>query len=224
MLHFGLGFRREELRDIHLADLLPERIVHRADRPLPALALLGLAAQGAAVEGEARCIEPLRQIRRMVAQVVEGEIRLQSRQRRALEDGSQVTDCRQLAQDELFTPSQLGGRKERLPFKSRSVGDELGLGARIVGGVHIPALLDRPLCLGHTRLEDHDRLGFRARVRNAAKRQHLFDVGNVLRTNLLELRIVLQVVVAVGEAEARLADDDRVAVRVLQIRRQVDVE
>src|SRR6202023_4121966 len=61
-------------------------------------------------------------------------------------------------------------------------------------------------------------------VARAAEGEHMRDVGNVLAAQLLELRIVLEVIVAVGKAERRLADKDTIAVGVLEVGRQLHVE
>ncbi len=159
----------------------------------------------------------------MVVEIVKCQIRLQRQQRRALEERREIANRGELAQNEVLPRPQFSGLEEGLPGESCGIGLELGLGARVVGRLHVAALFDGPLRLRHIGFKSHDSGGFGVRRRNVAERQQFLDVGNILLTHFLELRVVLQVVVAVGQPEAGLADDHAVAVRILQIRRDVDV-
>ena len=203
LLHLRLRFRREVRGNIELPDLLAERAVHFIHRALPALALLRLAAQRLSVEREARVIEALRQIRCVVAQVVERQIRLECRQRRALEKLGQIVNGRELAQDQILPGADRGSIEKRLPGKAGRVGEQLLLGARVVSCIHITPLLDGPLHFGRRGLERHDVAPpSRCGIGNAAQGEHLLDVGHVLVADVLQLRIILQVVVAIRQAEA----------------------
>src|SRR3977135_1546140 len=87
------------------------------------------------------------------------------------------------------------------------------------------AAASRPPPRGRRRgLERHDVARLGRSVARAAEGEQLRDVGNVLAAQLLELRIVLEVIVAIGKAEGRLADKDAIAVGVLEVGRQLHVE
>src|SRR2546430_1663069 len=55
-------------------------------------------------------------------------------------------------------------------------------------------------------------------------RSTLFPYTTLFRSQLLERRVLLEVIVAIGKAERRLADDDGVTIRVLEVGRQLHVE
>ncbi len=159
----------------------------------------------------------------MVVEIVKCQIRLQRRQRCPFEERREIADRGELAQNEVLPRPQFSGLEEGLPGESSGIGLELRLGTRVVGCLHVAAFFDGPLRLRHIGFESHDGGGFGVRRLNVAECQQLLDVGDILLTHFLELRVLLQVVVAVRQPEAGLADDDAVAVRILQIRRDIDV-
>ena len=72
--HLGLGFRREGGIDVDLAEGLADRAVERVQHALPARGLLGLTAQGLAVEREALLREGFGQVRRGIVDLMEAQV------------------------------------------------------------------------------------------------------------------------------------------------------
>src|SRR6202043_2869628 len=124
------------------------------------------------------------------------------------EELGEIMESAVLGEHQLLAGAELLGLEERLPGEPGRKGEQLLLAARVVDGLHVAALLDRPLDLRRRGLERHDVARLGRSVARAAEGEQLRDVGDVLAAQLLELRIVLEVVVAVGKAERRLADKD----------------
>ena len=145
-LHLRLGLRREVLLRRTPAPTCspsaPFTCVHGA---LPALALLRLAAHRRAVEREARLVEALRQVRRVIVEVVEGEVVLQ--RRRAASAPTSFAMSRiavsSPTMSSLREPSSAASRNA-CQSKPGAYADELRLRARVVDRVHVAPLLDRP--------------------------------------------------------------------------------
>ena len=112
-------------------------------------------------------------------------------------------------------PGQVRGVEEGAPGEARRERLQLRHAHRVVGLDRV-ALFDlAPAGLGDPGLQGDDRRGVRLRVGPAGHPQHLGDIGLVL--GLLRREAGLQVVVAVRQAEAGLAEFDGVAVRVLGV-------
>ena len=124
----------------------------------------------------------------------------------------------QLAHDELRLRVDAGGGEQRLPVEPGHQPFELGARARVVGEVALAALGRRPLQLRDARLDLEDALRLLGRVRLTDQGEHARDMRAVLLAHRRIDRIGLEVVVAVGQPEPALGDDDGVAVGVLLVR------
>src|SRR5690606_14505966 len=114
------------------------------------------------------------------------------------------------------------GRIVVLPREAGGVGGQLGDGVFVVGLVAV-AVLDRgPVRLGDAGLEGQDGVGVGGGILPADHLQHALDIGAVQR--LLLGPALFQIVVAVGQAEPRLAGRDDVAGRRLLVGRDAGAE
>jgi hypothetical protein len=155
---------------------------------------------------------------------MEGEERLQRVDARVREQCGQIVDGAELAEHQLLARAELLHLEKRRPWKTRREGEQLRAAARVVDGIDVAPPLDRPLHLGRGGLQGHDVARLGGRITHAAERQHLPDVGDVAAAQLLELRVILQVVIAVGQPERGFADEDAVAIGISEIRRQLHIE
>ena len=213
--HLGLGFGREILGDIETARRLAQRTLGEGDGALLTGALLGLTRQVARAELPLGVREPLGHQRRHVVGGVEGFPRLQQGHRRLGVDGRDLGHGRVLTHDQARHAAQLGGVVIVLPFKARRLLGQLGDGELVIGLVAIAILDWAPVGLGDLLFQGDDLGGGLGRVLPADHRQHPADIGLIL---LLLVRIAgVQIVVAVGQAQARLAGRDDVAGRLFRI-------
>ena len=220
-LHLGLGLRREIAGHIDLAQGLAHGAVDRPHHPLPAHGVLRLAVDRLAEEGEARIDEVLRQIGRRIAGRVEGLPGLQRAHRRAGVDRRQLRKSRLLGHNHVLDPAQIGGGQQHRPVDPRREGLQLGGGEGIVDLVRIALVLPGPVDLGNLGLEQDDGVGRRRGLRPAAQAQEPRHIGLVGLLLLGEFG--LQIIVAVGHAEAALAEFGDVVIRVLVVGLDADV-
>src|SRR5690606_34356169 len=116
--HLRFRLRREMLLDVHPPDQLADAIVRVADRTLPAVALHFWTAQHLPVERELRVVEALRQIARMIAEIVEGKIRPQRFERRGPKEPRRIANRRGLPNHEALACRNLERIEERLPLEA----------------------------------------------------------------------------------------------------------
>src|SRR4029077_11914945 len=154
--------------------------------------------------------EALRQVGGMATEIVEGQEIPESRYIGAPEERGEVADRGELAEHHVLAGTELLGIEEGLPREARCVGEQLRLAARVVDRIHVTALLDGPLRLRRLGLEGHDVARLPLRIGYARELEHLRDVGDVFRAQLLQRGIVLQVVVPVGKPESRLTDENAI--------------
>ena len=131
----------------------------------------------------------------------------------------------QLAHDELRLRIDAGGGEQRLPVEPGHQLLELGARARVVGEVALAALGRRPVHPRDARLDLEDRPaprrpGSARPIRVSMRAMCARYFSRIVRVH----RVVLEVVVAVGQPEPALADDDGVAVRILLIDGDADAQ
>ena len=111
--------------------------------------------------------------------------------------------------------AQLSG--PRRPVEPREAGGQIGHGHLVVGLHRVAVLHVGPVGASERRLDRHHAGGRRGGVAEAGGPQHRRDVGHVLGAVFLQLGVVLQVVVAVGEAKSALTDIEGVARGLLRV-------
>ena len=112
LVHLGFVVRREKLRDVELADALADEAVEELHAALPAIALHFDAGERLAIEVEVRVVERFRQVARVVAREMEGEILLPRVDGLRVEQRGAVAQRRGLVDDEvLHAPKPATGRK-----------------------------------------------------------------------------------------------------------------
>ncbi|MNJ33251.1 hypothetical protein D3C77_279320 [compost metagenome] len=215
LFHLGLGFSREVFGHVQTARRLAQGALGEADGPLLAAALFGLAGQVARVELPLGVRETLRQIGGGVVHGVEGLPGLQGGHRRLGEDGGHLRHGRVLAHDHAVDRAQAGGVEIAGPVEAGRFGDQ-GLDRVGVVGLVAVAVLDRgPVGLGDLVLKGDDGGRRTGRIGPADVGQHPLDIGLIL--GLLVGEAGVQIVVAVGHPQARLARRHGVTGRVLLI-------
>ena len=162
----------------------------------------------------------------MIGQIVIGEIGLQDGQRGLRDDGGAFLDRGELVQNKVLPVADLGGVEERLPVKARRIRQEFDFGARVIVRLGLAPFLDRPLDAGKCGLEVariSPGLGI-VHPSMCARVEHALDMGGVLPAKFGELRILAQVIVAIGNPKSRLPEVQRVSIRVFQVGRDTHVK
>ncbi|VXC06622.1 hypothetical protein BREVUG8_90154 [Brevundimonas sp. G8] len=213
--HLGLGFGREILSDVKPARGLAQRTFGEGDGALFAGALLGLARQIARAELPLGVREALGHHRRHVIGGVEGFPGLQQLDRRLGVDGRDLGHGRVLSHDQARHAAQFGGVVIGLPGEAGRVLGEFGDGELVVGLVAVAVLGRRPVGLGDLAFQGHDLGGGLGWVGPADHTQHARDIGLV--QDLLVGETGVQIIVPVGQADARLTRRDDVAGRLFGI-------
>ena len=193
--------------DVDLADRLAEPVVDQVHAALPALALLLAAGQRLAEEREVLVVDRLGQVRRVVVDVVIGQVRLpvveRLRARRAPPRPCTAVGVLTLKRSHA---ADVHGVEHRLPVEAGRERHQLRAALRVVVGDGVARPLGRPSAPGRSRVSSAMIARRLARgVGDARQRQHAADVRLIGGADLLELRVVLQVVVAVGQARGRTA-------------------
>ena len=221
----GLGLRLggEILGDIELAHRLAERVGRRVDAALPPLLVDRRAVEDGALEREVGVDEFRRQQRGPAVEGVEGKVRLPRRQRLAGDQLGGPGDGARRADDHARLAGDAGGGQERRPRQAGEVARQIGGRCGIIRLVDLTPLDPAPLDRGEFRLEVIDLLRPRFRVGDAGEGEQLGDVRPVLHARLGELRVLgIEIIVAVGQAEAALAEIDAIDVGVLEILAETD--
>ncbi len=226
--HARLVRGREMLGHVELADGLAHRGVDGAHGTFPARAVGLDAAHRDAVELEARLAHVGRQLQRDGVDQVRAQVGLPHVQRLGPDQPGHRLGVARLADGDERRIRQLAGGEEALPVGAGRLGRDLRDRQRVVALDRIAQLFGLPLGLGQLGLEAHHRGGLDLRVPAALRGQHLADVLDVGRAGLRESRVLVQVVVALAQAEAALAGGGRVHGRILRVgahaqaHRQVD--
>ncbi len=153
---------------------------------------------------------------------MEGGPGLQHLQGRLLIDGRDLRDGGLFTDHDVVHAAQLGGVENLAPWIAGGRAGQLGHRHGIIGLVRIALLDPAPADLGDAGFERDHGLGHALRARPADQLQHLADIGLVL--GLLGGELGLQIVVSVRQAQAVLAEIDRITVRILGVRADVDAE
>ena len=220
--HLGLGFGREVLLHIDLADRLAQRSVGGGHGALPAGTLLGLAAQGLGAELELGVDKGLGQIGGRGIGHAEGHPRLQGLQRGLGKDRGLLREGGVVGQDDPVHRAEVTGHQQALEVEARRIGRQFVRGHGVVGLVAVAALGPLPGGFGHAGLEGDHVLGPGLGIGPAGKGQHLGDIGLVL--GLGRGKGGLQIVVLVRQAGAAAARLHRIVGRVLGVRADIDAE
>ncbi len=226
--HARLVRRREVLGHVDLADRLAHRIVERAHRAFPARPFRLGAAHRDVVELEARVAHVGRQLERHRVHQVHAQVGLPDVQRLGLDELVQRPEIARLADRDEGRVDQLASHQVGLPVDVGRLGGDLRHRHRVVGLDRIAVGLLRPLDARDPGLQVHDRGGLHRRVLAALRGQQRAQVGDVGLARLGETLVLLQVVVAIAEAESALSHAGRIDRRILgvgadaQAHRQVD--
>ncbi len=201
--HLGFGFGREIAGDIGTAQRFAERTVGRVDGTLPQRPFLGDAVHGLGAEVEVAVVEAVGQVGRGAIDRLEGFPGLERLKRGRRIDLGDLGEGGVFGDDDLLGLADAGGLEEGAPFEARREGGQRRQRHRIIG-LGVIALFDaRPRDLGDLGFESDDGVGVLDRIGIARHAQHIGDV------DLIGLQLVgiggRQVIVAVGQAEARLA-------------------
>src|SRR3546814_163541 len=116
----GLGRGREVLLHVQLAQRLAHAAVDSVEHALPACALLGLAVEGLAVEGEVFVLERFGQVFGGVVDGVEGEIVAPLRGGYVGQHRVEAGEELRLRQREAVACRHVEGLEERGPVQKRS--------------------------------------------------------------------------------------------------------
>ena len=228
LVGLGLGFRWEVFGDINLAERFADGIIEQMHASCSAVELLCIALNHRAVEGKVGIIKALGQVSRERVQIVHSQIVTPHRHRRRRENLGEQRKRTLLRHDDLALAVRRGQRdvglgKECIPREFWSKFLQVRNGHRIVDLVLIAAVLVGPLHLRDLNLERVDFGRARIGVRGAGERQHLGEVFLVGFLRGHDFLVGLQIVVAVGHAEAALIQVDRIGVRILVIRADADI-
>ncbi len=223
--HPLLGFRGEGLLHIELAQGLADGAILHGFHALPAGLLLRRAVQHLAVEGEVLLLEGLGQevgggAEGMPAQV--GAPLGRGGRGGELGEGRGV---RGLADVQFFDLRPAGLEVGR-PVEARGLLLQLGQGALVVGLLWVAQFHAGPGRLGHAGLQVQHHAGpdLGQVCGIPGQLEHLRDVGLVLGADVLRAGVVVQVVVAVGQAQAALVQGAHVPGAVLGVLHDEEAE
>ncbi|MNQ10264.1 hypothetical protein D3C85_230950 [compost metagenome] len=221
--HAGPGFRRQIHFHVALADGVADGVIREAQRQLPLRFALRHAAQHRAIEGEALLDGRAVQVGRIAFDDAPVQIALPRCQRHGGHGLGKACHEAGLAHDGRGSfRRQAGGRKVGVPvegWRQRREFVEIDAVVRFDGVAHLHA---RPLHCRQARLDVEDLRRMFGSGLVAAHGQHGLDMLEVFGAHGLQLGVViLQIVIAVGQAQAGLADVDRVLLGVLRIGRHI---
>ena len=225
LLAAGLGMGRERRVHVQPRDGVADVGARRAEDALPARLLLLLAAERPAVEGERLVLECGRQGGRAGTDEVPAE-------HVAKDPGRRLRDRRvELTKNPACSIETVGAATPSSPtnLPSARAGHqpvEVGDPVAVHREPWIAPLLRGERRLGQPALEGQDRIRRRlglvaSRAQVAQLRRHVGRVGRPQRDRSL---VVVEVVVAVGQAQPRLQEIDQVGVRVLEVRVELERE
>ena len=188
-----------------------------ANAALPAELLLRHAGQHRAGEGEVRIDDRLRQIIGVGAHHAQRHIVLQYRQRRIGEQLGLARNRAGLADQIIRPPAHAGGRGISCPGETRRLGLDVGEGQLVVALVGVARFDAGPVDSGDALLELEDRIGTCGGIGRADEAEHRRDVRLILLARVGELGVVLQIIIAIRQAEPALPDVDDIGVGILAV-------
>ena len=217
--HAWLRFRRQIHLHVALADGVADGAIREAQRQLPLRFALRHAAQHRAVESEALLDGGAVQVRRIAFDDAPVQVALPRCQRHGGHGlGKPCHEAGLAHHGRSGFRRQAGGGKVGVPVEGRRQCRkfvEIDAVVRFDGVAHLHA---RPLHCRQARLDVEDLRRVFGSGLVAAHGQHGLDMLEVFGAHGLQLGVVvLQVVVAVRQAQAGLADVDRVALGILRI-------
>ena len=222
-VHRRLGFGREIFGDIDLADFLTQRFLEEGHAALPTFLALGRARQGGAEKGEIGAGDIVGQIVGIAVDATQQQAVLQHADRRLGNQRCFAGDGGGLGDQ------QVGG----LEANGAEIGGEVETGRGllqrgeahlVIGLVRVAAVDLGPVDLGDLGLECHQRGGARLGIGFAQQGQHLFemrDIGGADRRHLLAL---VEIIVAVGQAQATLHHREDVGFGILVVLADIEAE
>ena len=213
----GLGLRREVPLDVDLAEFVRERAGREGHAALPPLLLLRRAGKRRAVESEDGVVDLLGQDSAVTAQRADEQLVLEHLQRRRLDRLGDAGEGARLIDDQLISLGadaiQIGAEVE-----ARRAALELGDRHLVIGLGRIAALDLRPVRAGDVAFRSR---GWPWRVRGALGSPASVSIfvrnSRYLRAVLRDLGVRLQIIIAVGHADAALSDVQDVLVVLLVI-------
>ena len=220
-----LALGRKIALDIELAEIEADQAVDEADGPLPARLDFGNAAQRMQLEGEVLLDERRRQIARIGTEQIVSEIGLECLDRRVAEDGGKACEKARLRHDDGRDIGAGAGSSEiGPPIFFRDQGRQRGDVGLVVGLDGIAVLHPRPLQPRKRGFKRDDVVGRGLPASLAREREQSGDMRAIGRPHAHEMRLVLQEIVAVRQAEPSLREMHDIGRRVMLIRRDVDRE
>ena len=140
---------------------------------------------------------------------------LPGRQRNLVEQLGHRREVRRLRDDELLDLLDADRPEIKLPIEAGGQLGQLGKAHLVVGLVDVAVFHLGPLGLGNPGFQGHDLGGGLLGIADLGQRQHPLDIGLIGLQLRFELGI--PVVIAVGQAQARLAISKDVLVRLLRV-------
>ena len=200
----GLGLRSEGAADELLSESFTEVVVGVLDAALPARSELLGAAQVAAVEGKILIDEGAGEILRASADEVPAQVGAPGGDRLLFDERLHALEELGLVHVDRGEGREVVGGEVLIPVEARGEGLQLGDGHLMVELVGIALFHAREGDLGELGLKAKNGCGVGRRLRGllAKEDKHVGDVFGVVLTGVNALGVGLEVVVAVGQAEA----------------------
>ncbi|MNX82844.1 hypothetical protein D3C86_1145860 [compost metagenome] len=217
-LHARLGLDREVLGHVARPDGLTQGVACHADRHPPARGHGLEALQALALEAEVSLLVGLAQVLGVVVEHAAGQVGLPVRQGGLGGELGEALEVAGLHHDGAGLARHAEGLGEALPGEGGVLLGPGGARRRVVGLERVAAIDRRPVQLGQGRLEGEGLLGGNGRRWNLRQAVDLGQVGQVARAERFGLGALLEVVVPIGHAKARLGPEHDVGEGSLGVR------
>ena len=208
---------REIARHVQPADRLAESLVRGGHGPLPAVTELRRALERFPIEGEPFLDERYGQKRGEVVDKPEDQIVLPCREGHLARQRGDAGDGARLPDHEGVLRLEPRAREEGRPVETGRAAAEVLPRPVIVSFLHVLRGFAARVRFRDAALELEDPGGFRVGVGDAGEFQHRGDVLLVCRSDARHALRRVEVVLAVGHAEAALQQERRIAARVVQV-------
>ena len=200
-----LAGRREITLDIEFAEIESDQPVDGVHRPLPARRDFRHAAQSMLLEGKILRDKRRGKKRRIATEQIIGEQCLPRIERHVAHDGAKASEIARLPHHDGRGVGAESGRTQKgrqiLRRDQRRQAGDIGL---VVGLDRVAVFDPRPLQSGQRGFQRDDVVGAFLRRRLAGQRQQFGDVLAIGRSDRLKMRVVLEIVIAVRQAEPAL--------------------